>query len=431
MALCSSIPQLGRGRGMIKWPLQVGAWDKIEWCQLRWRSREELHLQLGIRNTIHVILSRFAEHSKWALVVGELRYIHPPDYSKEKKLNYRVISTFSSYCLIFGPNFINLIFSLAGVTFSTLRARHVDTPKRLRWFTSAWPRHPRRQWRRILNRIASIPAVCRFIFTMTSVHLLVGKYLIKLIIGAHFCRQVLVHGMWGNPGHLAELARQIRAKAVSEFHVLVAETNSESEFELWQWEIKCLTLRSDYTYDGADHGGERVADEVAFDPINKGQIWPFIYFQVIKEVETLREAGRKVTQFSITGYSLGGLVSRYAIGVLHQRKFFEEISPVNFNTFATPHLGLPRYPNFFSALATSLGPTFLSRTGEQFFALDKWSSTGSPLLAVMADPGETIHFMFFVSSSKIGQIVCFTKPWNYFPTWEFMQMRECHPITFK
>ena len=94
-----------------------------------------------------------------------------------------------------------------------------------------------------------------------------------------------------------------------------------------------------------------------------------------------------MTKLSVTGYSLGGLVSRYLIGVLHQRKFFENVTPVNFNTFATPHIGLPRYPNFFSALANSLGPKLLSRTGEQFFAVDKWSPSGRPLLAVMADPG--------------------------------------------
>lgn len=123
---------------------------------------------------------------------------------------------------------------------------------------------------------------------------------------------------------------------------------------------------------------------------------------MIKEVEKLHEEGRQVAQFSITGYSLGGLVSRYVIGILHQRNFFETVSPVNFNTFATPHLGLPRYPNFFSALATSLGPTFLSRTGEQFFALDKWSSTGRPLLAVMADPGEIIRSVLFSLGLHLG-----------------------------
>lgn len=58
--------------------------------------------------------------------------------------------------------------------------------------------------------------------------------------------------MWGNPGHLDEMARKIRAKwsgvknsQDGKFHVLLATTNVDN-----------------YTYDGVDHGGERVADEV-------------------------------------------------------------------------------------------------------------------------------------------------------------------------
>ena len=58
--------------------------------------------------------------------------------------------------------------------------------------------------------------------------------------------------MWGNPGHLTEMRRKIRGKwsgiehnFPEEFRVLVANTNVE-----------------EYTYDGVDNGGERVAEEV-------------------------------------------------------------------------------------------------------------------------------------------------------------------------
>ncbi|KAJ6591588.1 DUF676-domain-containing protein [Mycena vulgaris] len=160
---------------------------------------------------------------------------------------------------------------------------------------------------------------------------------------------VLVHGMWGNPGHLAELNRVVK-ETIPALHVLRAETNQE-----------------DSTYDGIDWGGERVAEEIA------------------DEVDKLAKDGRTVTRFSITGYSLGGLVARYVVGILRQRGFFENVAPVNFNTIATPHLGLPRYPSFFSSLASVLGPKLLSRTGEQFYCVDKWSARGRPLLEVMAD----------------------------------------------
>lgn len=60
----------------------------------------------------------------------------------------------------------------------------------------------------------------------------------------------LVHGMWGNPAHLAEMRRIIMDTYSApvdgmELQVLVAETN-----------------RDDSTYDGIDWGAERVSQEV-------------------------------------------------------------------------------------------------------------------------------------------------------------------------
>lgn len=61
---------------------------------------------------------------------------------------------------------------------------------------------------------------------------------------------VLIHGMWGNPNHLAEMDRIIREVKDTDsdgpqLAVLVAKTNSDES-----------------TYDGIDWGGERVAQEV-------------------------------------------------------------------------------------------------------------------------------------------------------------------------
>ena len=74
--------------------------------------------------------------------------------------------------------------------------------------------------------------------------------------------------------------------------------------------------------------------------------------------------------------------------ILHQRGFFEDVIPVNFNTVATPHIGLPRYRGFMSKVFAYFGPKLLSRTGEQFYAVDRWSATGRPLLEVMSDPSK-------------------------------------------
>ena len=97
---------------------------------------------------------------------------------------------------------------------------------------------------------------------------------------------VASHGMWGEPVHLAEMAKVIRAKFADvddngiRLHILVAETNA-----------------LDSTYDGIDWGGERIADEVQ------------------KEITELEKDGfHKVTRFSAVGYSLGGLLCRYLIG---------------------------------------------------------------------------------------------------------------------
>ena len=106
------------------------------------------------------------------------------------------------------------------------------------------------------------------------------------------------------------------------------------------------------------------------------------------KVQELEKDGKEVSRFSVTGYSLGGLVGRYVIGILHQRKFFENVTPINFNTVATPNLGLVSYRSLISRITSSLGPKLLSRTGEQFYCVDRWSRTGRPLLDVMADPSE-------------------------------------------
>ncbi|KAH7890808.1 putative serine esterase-domain-containing protein [Phlebopus sp. FC_14] len=176
---------------------------------------------------------------------------------------------------------------------------------------------------------------------------------------------VLIHGMWGNPSHLAHMhhiIQEVKGNSQSvgpgepELVVLVAQTN-----------------RDESTYDGIDWGGERVAQEV------------------LEEVKKHEDKGRRVTRFSVMGYSLGGLLARYVIGILHQNKFFDKVTPVNFNTVATPHIGIPRFPSTFSSIASYLGPKLLSRTGEQFFCVDKWSPKGRPLVEVLADPDRIFY----------------------------------------
>ncbi|KAF8236552.1 DUF676-domain-containing protein [Tricholoma matsutake] len=166
---------------------------------------------------------------------------------------------------------------------------------------------------------------------------------------------VLIHGMWGSPNHCAELSRIVR------------ETHSKPSADGVMLEVLIPKAnKSRLTDDGIDWCAERVAMEVT------------------NKIQELESNGRKITRFSVTGYSLGGLVGRYLICILYQQGFFETIAPVNFHSIATPHLGVPRLPTLVSTVVSSCAPR-LMRTGEQLYCVDRWGSTGKPLLQVMAN----------------------------------------------
>lgn len=153
-----------------------------------------------------------------------------------------------------------------------------------------------------------------------------------------------------------------------------------------------------FTYDGVDVCGTRVANEIE------------------EVVDQLSETG-KVTKLSVVGYSLGGLISRYCIGLLYQRGFFDGagdkahddvsvqdtelqktlshdgnarrrargIKPVTFTTFASPHVGVVALgTGLLSKAYNWISPYVLSYTSRQLCLTD--SFFGKPLLQIMADP---------------------------------------------
>ncbi|KAI0024126.1 DUF676-domain-containing protein [Xylariomycetidae sp. FL0641] len=167
----------------------------------------------------------------------------------------------------------------------------------------------------------------------------------------HLC--VLVHGLWGNPNHLRSVAKALRAAhPEDELYIRVAERNSGS-----------------FTYDGIERGGERVCVEIE------------------EELERIKSKGGCIKKLSVVGYSLGGLVARYAVGLLYANGVFDEVEPVNFTTFATPHLGV-RTPlkGWHNTAFNVLGARTLSMSGRQLFLIDDFRGTGRPLLSVLADP---------------------------------------------
>jgi predicted esterase len=100
--------------------------------------------------------------------------------------------------------------------------------------------------------------------------------------------------LWGNPEHLKYVSTSLREKFPEEkIAILVAKRNAGS-----------------FTYDGVDTGGERVASEVE------------------QKLEELAKDGHDIKKISFIGYSLGGLVARFAIGLLYSRGVFEDVQPV-------------------------------------------------------------------------------------------------------
>ena len=66
---------------------------------------------------------------------------------------------------------------------------------------------------------------------------------------------VIIHGMWGNPGHIAELARVAR-----ETHSVASSDGTVL------YVLKSESIKDNSTYDGMDWGGERVAKEARMQP---------------------------------------------------------------------------------------------------------------------------------------------------------------------
>lgn len=159
--------------------------------------------------------------------------------------------------------------------------------------------------------------------------------------------------LWGNPSHLDYVASALRKRhGEDQLYILSAKGNS-----------------GNLTYDGIETGGERLAHEIE------------------QTLDDLSSKGQNIKKLSIVGYSLGGLVARYAIGLLHAHGWLEKLEPMNFTTFASPHVGV-RMPlkGITNTVFNVMGPRTISVSGHQLFMVDSFRDTGRPLLSVLADP---------------------------------------------
>ncbi|KAG0024806.1 hypothetical protein BGZ80_006080 [Entomortierella chlamydospora] len=225
---------------------------------------------------------------------------------------------------------------------------------------------------------------------------------------------VLHHGLWGNKGHVKFIAQQFKKRFGNRILVYRAESNESS-----------------LTYDGIDICGQRAVEEISkvIHVIEEGGDISELRGQKknkskdskkntrspnssanstpdqsniscrnnshedISVTSTSNNTPKKVTQFSYIGYSLGGLIGRFVVGLMDMEKFFDPvdeggrgIEPFYFVTMATPHLGIRQPPkSTWSKMYNYVSSRMLSRSGEQMHMIDDYVDK-KPLLLVMTEP---------------------------------------------
>ena len=183
----------------------------------------------------------------------------------------------------------------------------------------------------------------------------------------------LIHGMWGNTGHFWYVEQQL----LQTYPGLKVHA--------------CTANEGNKTYDGIDVGGDRVCVEV-FVHFMRGNAywrlkrrWRSGVSKVSLSLKSPSQGIHWVTLAMAPRLCGGGLVSRYVVGLLYAKGVFESITPINFTTFASPHLGI-RHMNsgFFHNIANYLGPRLLSASGRQMFIADR---NPKPILLRMTEKG--------------------------------------------
>lgn len=163
---------------------------------------------------------------------------------------------------------------------------------------------------------------------------------------------VIIHGLWGSAKNVMTIERLIQdlVEDVSDEKIV---TLRPSSFSFWR------------TYDGIELNSQRVVSEILY------------------EIETLKlKNDYKVVKISFVGYSLGGLIARSTVGILQEMGVFDQIQPIFFTTFATPHLGVQFFKsNPFDFIANNAGKYLFGQTGLELFNHDK-----NHLLLEMSQP---------------------------------------------
>ncbi|XP_010536936.1 PREDICTED: putative lipase ROG1 [Tarenaya hassleriana] len=197
---------------------------------------------------------------------------------------------------------------------------------------------------------------------------------------------VMVNGIVGSAGDWKFAAEQFVKKLPNQVIVHRSESNYAK-----------------LTFDGVDLMGERLANEV---------------LSVIKHRSGLRK-------ISFVAHSLGGLIARYAVGRLYEQTSeansldplsrtgsekgdrIAGLEPMNFITFATPHLGSRGHRQFpilcglpfLERTASQTAHLAAGRTGKHLFLVDKDDSK-PPLLLRMATDSDNLKFISALHAFK-------------------------------
>uniref|UniRef100_K3X862 DUF676 domain-containing protein n=1 Tax=Globisporangium ultimum (strain ATCC 200006 / CBS 805.95 / DAOM BR144) TaxID=431595 RepID=K3X862_GLOUD len=181
---------------------------------------------------------------------------------------------------------------------------------------------------------------------------------------------VLMHGLHGSDQDFTNFQKLLVEHFAKEsVYVHSATSNAATFFQ---------------TYDGIDTGGERLA----------------------QEIQDIASQMPQLSKFSVIGHSLGGLYSRYAIGILFARGFFVDVEPMNFITMATPHLGIRRpQRGSINFLFNSVTPKLFHRTGQQFTLTDSANELTQTLSMNSFVARSTEHFQAPVRSDMEGTLL--------------------------
>ncbi|KAJ9479946.1 Lipid droplet phospholipase 1 [Pseudozyma hubeiensis] len=204
---------------------------------------------------------------------------------------------------------------------------------------------------------------------------------------------VIHHGLWGSPSNTSFLATTLAKfhgglvspsspltppESASTISALASDHPNATRTDIRMVVLNSEVNSGDHTYDGVDWCGERLVKDI---------------YAEVERIEKEDEDGR-VGRISLIGYSLGGLVIRYAAGVMYADGFFgsgegekrqktngvqggkvlsfkSRPVPASMSTIATPHLGVTLTGSMFSKVAASVGSSNLGRSGKQLYLADR------------------------------------------------------------